>query len=163
MKINENNMNEFIQSQKVLLAESQRAKGALGQELGKKADENSTLAAEKEKLQTELAVLTDTSQKICYLGSFKITFYCGEDYPHICGSRNGETSSGVKAQPNHTIAVDPSVIPIGSSVYIEGMGEYVAEDTGGAIQGNKIDVFVQTHAEALELGTFTENVWLYLE
>ena len=47
-----------------------------------------------------------------------------------------------------TIAVDPSVIPIGSRVYIEGLGYFVAQDTGSAIKGRRIDVFMNDLEEA---------------
>ena len=43
-----------------------------------------------------------------------------------------------------TIAVDPRVIPLGSLVYVENYGKAIAADTGGAIQGNIIDVFVNS-------------------
>ena len=50
-----------------------------------------------------------------------------------------------------TIAVDPDVIPLGSTVLIDGQ-EYIAEDTGGAIRGNIIDMFVGTEAESEVIG-----------
>ena len=50
------------------------------------------------------------------------------------------------------IAVDPSFIPLGTRVYIPGYGEAVAEDTGGAIVGNIIDIAFDTHEEALAFG-----------
>ena len=59
-----------------------------------------------------------------------------------------------------TIAVDPSVIPLGSRVFIEGYGVFIAEDTGGAIKGNKIDIAVSTHERANELGVQYANVYL---
>ena len=59
---------------------------------------------------------------------------------------NGITSTGVTATTNHTIAVDPSQIPYGSKVVINGQ-VYVAEDCGGAIKTNCIDIYVATHAE----------------
>lgn len=52
---------------------------------------------------------------------------------------------------NNTIAVDPKIIPLGSEVKIDGV-VYVAEDTGGAIKGKRIDVFVDNHEEAMERG-----------
>ena len=72
------------------------------------------------------------------LGQFVITFYWpGED-------RYGAlTSTGVKAIEGETIAVDPSIIPYGSKIKIGGK-VYVAQDCGGAIKGNKIDVFVES-------------------
>lgn len=51
-----------------------------------------------------------------------------------------------------TVAVDSSVIPLGSKVYVEGYGVAIASDTGGAIVGNKIDLFMNSEAECLQFG-----------
>lgn len=56
------------------------------------------------------------------------------------------------------VAVDPSVIPLGSTVVIEGYGTFSAEDTGGAIVGNKIDIFVGSYSEAMDFGVRTVRV-----
>ena len=71
-----------------------------------------------------------------------------------------KTATGTKPQINRTIAVDPTVIPYGSIVYIEGLGYYIAEDCGGSIKGNSIDIFVATHEEATKFGRQTRNVWI---
>ena len=63
------------------------------------------------------------------------------------------------ATTNRTIAVDPSQIPYGSKVVINGQ-VYVAEDCGGAIRTNCIDVYVATHAEAEQKGVFYTEVYL---
>ena len=57
------------------------------------------------------------------------------------------------ATTNRTIAVDPTVIPYGSKVVINGQ-VYVAEDCGGAIKNNRIDIYMGSHAEALNSGVF---------
>lgn len=61
------------------------------------------------------------------------------------------TASGTRLRRG-IIAVDPSFLPLGTRVYIPGYGEAVAEDTGGAIVGNIIDIAFDTHEEALEFG-----------
>ncbi len=76
-------------------------------------------------------------------------------YTANCAGCSGTTATGVdlKANPNQkVIAVDPSVIPLGSKVYVEGYGEAVAADTGGAIKGNRIDVFVPSESDAQQFG-----------
>lgn len=73
----------------------------------------------------------------------------------------GITASGAKVKENHTIAVDPDVIPLGTLVYIEGLGIRKAEDTGSAIKGHKIDVYIPDLEEALEFGV-KKNVKVYV-
>ncbi len=62
------------------------------------------------------------------------------------------TATGMRATEGRTIAVDPSVIPLGWWVYIDGIGYRRAEDTGGAVKGNKIDIFFGSEAEANRFG-----------
>lgn len=73
----------------------------------------------------------------------------------------GITSSGTRVKENLTIAVDPEVIPMGSLVYIEGIGIRRAEDTGSAIKGSRIDVYIPDLKEALEFGV-KKNVKVYV-
>ncbi len=83
-------------------------------------------------------------------------------YDPTAGSK---TAMGTKARVG-AVAVDPRVIPLGTKLYIESMdgfptyGYAVAEDTGGAIKGNKIDLFYNTHAQALKFGR--RNVKVYV-
>ncbi|WP_026905863.1 PcsB-like coiled-coil domain-containing protein [Paucisalibacillus globulus] len=76
-------------------------------------------------------------------------------YTAYCKGCTGITHTGINLKDNpdsKVIAVDPSVIPLGSVVYVEGYGYAIAGDTGTAIKGNKIDVFVPSRAEALKWG-----------
>lgn len=91
------------------------------------------------------------------LGEFKIYHYCA--CKSCCGKTNGITATGATATAGRTIAVDPNVIPLGSVVVIDGH-EYIAEDTGGAIKGKKIDMFCESHEEALQRGVITKEVFL---
>ena len=69
---------------------------------------------------------------------------------------HGITASGLKPVRNpdgiSTIAVDPDVIPLGTKVYVSGYGLAIAADTGGAIKGNIIDVFLNTNEECISWG-----------
>lgn len=96
-----------------------------------------------------------------YLGKFKITHYCA--CSKCCGPYVGKTAWGGKLTPGYTIAVDPSVIGKLSKVIIDGYGIRVAEDCGGAIKGNRIDVAVSSHEEALALGVVYKDVWVVAE
>ncbi|MER2079282.1 ubiquitin-like domain-containing protein [Psychrobacillus psychrotolerans] len=76
-------------------------------------------------------------------------------YTAYCNGCSGVTATGMnlKNNPNlKVIAVDPSVIPLGSKVWVEGYGHAVAGDTGGAIKGNKIDLFMASKSQAYDFG-----------
>ncbi|MFJ5759232.1 LysM peptidoglycan-binding domain-containing protein [Neobacillus sp. NPDC093182] len=76
-------------------------------------------------------------------------------YTASCEGCSGITATGINLleNPNQkVISVDPSVIPLGSKVYVEGYGEAIAGDTGGAIKGNKIDVFIPSKQDAINFG-----------
>ncbi|MGN0345674.1 MAG: 3D domain-containing protein [Lachnospiraceae bacterium] len=88
---------------------------------------------------------------------YTLTAYCacpkcvGNYSPEITG-HEAHTATGTVPQQGRTIAVDPSVIPYGTVVHIEGLGDYVAEDCGGMIRGNHIDVYFDNHEEAVAFG-----------
>lgn len=105
--------------------------------------------------------LQNTEVEMVELGNFKITHYCCEKHKHICGTGTGITKMGTKVRPG-VVSVDPNVIPLGSKVIINGK-EYTAEDTGGWIKGNKIDMAVATHEQAKDLGVYYATVYLALE
>jgi 3D (Asp-Asp-Asp) domain-containing protein len=92
---------------------------------------------------------TETTQALVSLGEYKITYYCPCE--KCCGKSGGITASGTKAQANHTIAADWGILPQGTEVLINGQW-YTVEDRGGAINGNRIDIFVESHEEAMQLG-----------
>ena len=105
---------------------------------------------------TPVAAFSDASLKP--LGTFRITHYCPCSI--CCGPwANGITSTGVTATTNHTIAVDPTQIPYGSQVVINGQ-VYVAEDCGGAIKKNCIDIYVASHEEGERKGVYYTDVYL---
>jgi len=68
-----------------------------------------------------------------------------------CGNSKGITASGLKVKENRTIAC-PQRFPFGLKIKIEGMGTFICEDRGGAIKGNKIDIYMLTKKEAKAFG-----------
>ena len=96
------------------------------------------------------------------LGEFKLTAYCACE--KCCGKdpsdpRYGITAYGYQTTAGRTIAVDPKVIPIGSEVVINGH-TYIAEDVGGTIKENRVDIYFNTHQEALEFGVQYAEVFI---
>lgn len=88
---------------------------------------------------------------------FEVTAYCpcriccGKFSAEVTGCEQ-HTATGTIPASGRTVAVDPSVIPFGKNVTIEGLGTFVAEDCGGAVCGDHIDVFFETHEEAVNFG-----------
>ena len=97
------------------------------------------------------------------LGEFRLTAYC--PCMKCCGKTDGITSTGTTATEGRTIAVDPRLIPYGSTVTIyfaDGTSHtYTAEDCGGAIKENRIDVFFDNHQTALQFGV--QRAYVYME
>lgn len=81
-------------------------------------------------------------------------------YTANCAGCSGVTATGqnVSSGTHKIIAVDPSVIPLGSKVYVEGYGVATAGDTGGAIKGYRIDVLVPSESAAKAFGRRTVKV-----
>lgn len=107
--------------------------------------------------------------EMTYIGDFKNTFYCAG---YCCnGKWAGVTATGATPTVGTTIAVDPRIIPLGSKVYLEFQNEsskelngyYIAQDTGGAIKGYRIDVLVGSHSEAYQYGVGTVKVYIVKE
>lgn len=91
------------------------------------------------------------------LGVFRTTGYCP---CYQCSEGWGRhTCTGAIATAGHTIAVDPRVIPYGSKVMINGV-VYTAEDRGGGVKGNHIDIFFDTHAQTRQHGSRSAEVFL---
>lgn len=106
-----------------------------------------------------LAADAQITQNFKNLGSFRLSFYCTCE--KCCGAyATGLTKSGTTVTEGRTIAVDPKVIPLGSRVYIDGYGVFIAEDVGSAIKENKIDIAVGNHEQALKLGIDEATIYL---
>ena len=85
-------------------------------------------------------------------------------YTAYCTGCSGRTKTGFNLRANPSakvIAVDPKVIPLGTKVWVEGYGTAIAADTGGAIKGNKIDVFMSTKKKAYAWGRKKVTIKVY--
>lgn len=123
---------------------------------------DSVLPETEPKAETETETEAVTVAEPVSLGTFKLTAYC--PCSQCCGQwasnrpldEDGNEiiygASGERLYGGYSVAVDPTVIPYGTTLYIEGVGYRVAQDCGGAIKGNRIDVYFPTHTEALQFG-----------
>ena len=96
------------------------------------------------------------------LGTFQYFWYCREEYPHICNDGAPYLTKMETKPTDKTVAVDPNVVPLGSTLYINGE-YYKAEDTGGNIKGNRIDFNCASHSQALQNGKGYVKVFLVVE
>lgn len=93
-----------------------------------------------------------------YLGEFRITHYC--PCPQCCGVGGGKiTASGTRPTAGRTVGVNPNLIAYGTRLQIGKNKGYVAEDTGGGIGWQHLDVFCNNHQEALNAGVGYEKVY----
>ena len=100
--------------------------------------------------QQELEDINKEENSRKYLGEFTLLAYY----------EGNITATGTTPQINHTIAVDPKVIPYGSKVYIEGYGVRIAEDCGGGIKGNVIDMYMSSYNECIQFGRRKAKVYI---
>ena len=89
-------------------------------------------------------------------GMFEITGYCSCE---LCTGDNQLTFSGTVPRPGHTAAADLDIFPLGSRIRI-GETVYTVEDTGACITGHVIDIYFDTHEEAVENGRYKAEVFL---
>ena len=111
--------------------------------------ENSVEIVEKVDFEVETTEKPYTEKEMI------LTAYC--PCAKCCGNSNGITASGTKAKQGRTVAVDPRYIPYGTEIIIDGQ-TYIAEDCGGSIKGNRLDIYFDSHREALSFGKQTKIV-----
>lgn len=118
-----------------------------------------SLQQEKERMAREdQAAAYEALEGYRYIGECTVTAYCPCEA--CCGQwADGLTSSGIPAAPG-MVAVDESIIPLGSTVIIDGQ-RYLAADTG--VTGNWVDVFMPEHNDTVQHGVQTAEVWVVAE
>ena len=160
---------EYVKEQKRLAREARRKR--LAEERRKKRIEDERKRREAEE-RAKIEAEAETSTSASCSGSkhtavFEVTAYCncrhccGQYSPEVTG-KTAHTASGTVPCAGRTVAVDPNVIPLGSTVVINGHS-YIAEDTGSAVKGNVIDVFYDSHSDADNWGRRSLEVTYYIK
>lgn len=125
-----------------------------------------TIEENKRTIEIETDKDGDTNQAVepVSLGNFKLTAYCSCSL--CCGEWANNRPNGIvygaigeELKEGYSIAVDPTVIPYRTEVIINGH-TYKAQDCGGAIKGNRIDVYFKDHNDALEFGVRYAEVFV---
>ena len=112
-------------------------------------------SANSKKETTPKGVQKESAELGEYLGEFKVTGYCN---CQTCSGGYTKTYSGTIPKAEHTISADLNRFPIGTKLIIDGI-TYTVEDKGSSVNGNKVDIYFATHAEALAFGTKTKDVY----
>lgn len=116
-------------------------------------------AKQKKKHNYEWKTITIKVKKKKYLGKFYVTHYC--PCQRCCGYGGGKvTASGTTPKAGRTVGVNPQLIPYGSKLKVGKQTGYVAEDTGGGIGWKHLDIYCNSHQEALNAGVGYEKVWV---
>ena len=118
---------------------------------------------------TQVTEQPEEPKLVCF-GTYKLTAYCGcskccgkwgENRPvDEYGKTIVKTAGGYRAVEGVTVAADISILPYGTKVIINGH-EYTVQDRGGVINGNKIDIYFESHQAALEFGVQYAEVYVY--
>ncbi|MGE8203155.1 3D domain-containing protein [Heyndrickxia sp. NPDC080065] len=109
----------------------------------------------KQKLVISQTKQASTKKKTTTTKKVKEFTVTATAYTGNCKGCSGITATGINLKKNpkmKVISVDPKVIPLGSKVYVEGYGNAIAGDTGGAMKGKNIDVFIPSEKKCLQWG-----------
>ncbi len=125
-----------------------------GQEIAREVIDSETKAA-PQKAVVAMGTITSISRGNLNFNFFRAAYMTVSAYTYT----GHNTSCGMKPAVG-LVAVDPNVIPLGTRLYIEGYGYATAADTGGAIKGNRIDVFMEEKGQCLSWGRRTVKVYV---
>lgn len=148
--------NSIIQEKQKTIEQKENEVQKLKEDLAAKKETELVANQTKTTEKKQTLVASNVSRSSSEIKAEGKTFYVSATaYTAFCNGCSGVTATGINLRANphlKVIAVDPSVIPLGSKVHVEGYGYAIAGDTGGAIKGNKIDLFMQNHSDAIAFG-----------
>lgn len=156
---------EAVQSAKTKIAAKEKAekeaaekaaaeKAAAEKAAKEQAAREAQAAAEKEAAEqaaAEAAAQAATTQPVGQTFIMESTAYSSDPADTLGGGTVTATGQNLLTNPM-AVAVDPNVIPLGTRLYVEGYGEAIASDTGGAIKGNIVDVHFSTYEQCIQWG-----------
>lgn len=123
-----------------IIVQAQKIWAENAEKITSTTSELNTLKEKQKAYEAEQA----SKSKMEYVGVYKLTGYCP---CYSCSEGYGSnTASGARATEGVTVAADTRKLPLGTRIYIEGVGERVVQDVGGAIKGNKLDIYVNNHS-----------------
>lgn len=147
---------EAVQSAKTKIAAKEKAekeaaeKAAAEKAAKEQAAREAQAAAEKEAAE-QAAAQAATTQPVGQTFIMESTAYSSDPADALGGGTVTATGQNLLTNPM-AVAVDPNVIPLGTRLYVEGYGEAIASDTGGAIKGNIVDVHFSTYEQCIQWG-----------
>ena len=101
--------------------------------------------------------LQANAKSLSSMGLCKITYYCS--CSECSGPYGDLTATGTRCQEGRTVAVDPSVIAYGTKLLINGH-VYTAEDCGGGVIGDHVDIYIDSHERVDSFGVKYANIWI---
>jgi len=123
-------------------------------------------AVEQNPVQEVTAAQENTNLGLFTAFAYCLCIICTEEWSHEHPVNQDDphftqrTASGTVPTPGRTIAVDINIIPLGTHVYVQGLGWRIAEDRGGAIRGNTLDILKSDHDAALRWGVRQVEVYI---
>ena len=147
---------EAVQTAKTKIAAKEKAekeaaeKAAAEKAAKEQAAREAQAAAEKEAAE-QAAAQAVTTQPVGQTFIMESTAYSSDPADTLGGGTVTATGQNLLTNPM-AVAVDPNVIPLGTRLYVEGYGEAIASDTGGAIKGNIVDVHFSTYEQCIQWG-----------
>ena len=132
-------------------AEKAAAEKAAAEKAAKEQAAREAQAAAEKEAAEQAAAQAATTQPVGQTFIMESTAYSSDPADALGGGTVTATGQNLLTNPM-AVAVDPNVIPLGTRLYVEGYGEAIASDTGGAIKGNIVDVHFSTYEQCIQWG-----------